>query len=132
MSYLPKFSSPIFTDTPKMYLAYTLTTLFAKFFLANSFYLYGLPNRQIFPVYSNLLHINILTLFPVGTKQCLYSWSSTISGRGALCSTKANISTSKTTRGWLCEHTVPDVMLLSLINMIGICSKHSLHLPSVD
>ena len=34
------FSSPFFTDIPKMYLAYALISLFAKIFLANSFYLY--------------------------------------------------------------------------------------------
>ena len=41
------FALPIFTDTPKMYLAYALTSLFAKFFLASNFYLYGSPK---FPV----------------------------------------------------------------------------------
>ena len=41
MSY--SFSSPVFTDTPKMHFACALTSLFTKFFLTNSFYLYGLP-----------------------------------------------------------------------------------------
>ena len=44
VSYLPM---PIFTDIPKMYLAYALTSLFSKFFLANSFYLYGLPKFSL-------------------------------------------------------------------------------------
>ena len=37
MSYSPKFLSPIFKDTPRMYLGYALTSLFANF------YLYGSP-----------------------------------------------------------------------------------------
>ena len=32
-----------YSDTLKMYVAYALTSLFAKFFLANSFYLCGSP-----------------------------------------------------------------------------------------
>ena len=32
VSYLPKFSSPIFTDTPKMYLAYKLTVAYSPNF----------------------------------------------------------------------------------------------------
>ena len=41
---ITKFSLPIFADTLKIYLAYALTVgVFNKFFLANSFYLYGLP-----------------------------------------------------------------------------------------
>ena len=44
MSYLPKFSSPIFTDTLKMYLAYALTVAYSQIFPhPNSFYLYGSP-----------------------------------------------------------------------------------------
>ena len=53
--YLAKFSLAIFTDTPKMYLADELTSLFIKFFFANSFHLYGFANnfpRQIFLMYS--------------------------------------------------------------------------------
>ena len=56
---LAKFSSPIFTDTLKMYLAYALTvaSLFAKFFLTNSFYLYGSPK---FPL-PNIFHVQYST-----------------------------------------------------------------------
>ena len=43
MSHSPKFSSPIFTDTQKTYMACTDCCLFAKFFLPNSFYLHDLP-----------------------------------------------------------------------------------------
>ena len=40
VNYSPKFSLPIFTDTPKMYLAYALTVAHHQIFL---FYLHGLP-----------------------------------------------------------------------------------------
>ena len=53
MSYSPILSN-IHRHT-EMYLAYALTSLFAKFFLANSFYLYGLPH-QIFPMYGMLCY----------------------------------------------------------------------------
>ena len=43
--YLAKFSLAIFTDTPKMYLADEPTSLFTKFFFANSFHLYGFANN---------------------------------------------------------------------------------------
>ena len=38
-----KISSPMFMNTPKLHLTYALTSLFAKFIFANSFYLYGSP-----------------------------------------------------------------------------------------
>ena len=53
VSYSPKFSPPIFTDTLKMYLAYALTVTHSPNFLSNSFYLYCLPK---FPL-PNFFHV---------------------------------------------------------------------------
>ena len=47
VSYLPIRSSPIFTDTPKMYLAYTLTLArLPNFSSPMAFFLYGLPTAK--------------------------------------------------------------------------------------
>ena len=52
MSYLPKFSLPIFTYTVKMYLAYALTLASSpKFSLPTAF---PCMVRQNFPVYSTI------------------------------------------------------------------------------
>ena len=61
VSYLSKFSSPIFTETLNG--IYTDCSLFTKFFLTNSFYLYGLPKfspTKYFPctVVPNLLEVD--------------------------------------------------------------------------
>ena len=51
MSHSPKFSSPIFTDTPKLYLAYALTVAYSpNFSLPIAFICMAC---QIFPVHSN-------------------------------------------------------------------------------
>ena len=61
-----KFSSPISTDTPKMYFGIcTDCSLFTKLFLTNSFYLYGLPKfspTKYFPcTYSTQTQLNMYT-----------------------------------------------------------------------
>ena len=57
MSYPPQFSSPIFTDTPKMYLAYELTVAYSPNFPCQQAFLpvwfaKNFPH-QIFSMYSN-------------------------------------------------------------------------------
>ena len=55
--YLPKFSSPIFKDTLKMYLAYKLTVAYSPNLpLPKAFTCVAYQNypRQIFPMYGTL------------------------------------------------------------------------------
>ena len=56
VSYSPKFSLPTFTDTPKMYLEYTLTVAYSpKFYLPIAF---TCTVCQNFPMYSNNYYIS--------------------------------------------------------------------------
>ena len=54
MSYLLKFSSSVFTDTPKIYLAYVLTVAFLPKFLLLPVWFAKLFPCQIFPMYGRL------------------------------------------------------------------------------
>ena len=54
ISYSPRFSLPIFTDTPKMYLAYTLTVRYLPKFsspIALPLWFAKIFPRQIFSMY---------------------------------------------------------------------------------